>query len=105
MSTSASADAASSIASAVGVGIVSTPCGAIDLEIRCEQDHLRTPAARLLRQCDAHASRRPVAEETDAVEWFPRAACGDEHSLARERSRGQQLLDTPRDLLRLGEAA
>ena len=89
MSKSASAVAASSIASAVGVGIVSTPGRRRDGEVRREQDDVGAAPARLLGEGDAHAAGGAVADEAGRVERLARAAGGDEHALAREAARAR----------------
>ena len=77
---------ASSIASAVGVAIVSTPAGRWHREVRGEQDDLGSAPARLLGERDAHPARRAVADEAHRVDRLARSAGGDEHALAGERA-------------------
>ena len=101
MSTSGSASAASSIDSAVGVGITSTPCGRLDGDVRGEEDDVGAAPARLVGERHAHPPRRAVAEEAHRVERLARAARGDEHAAPCERARREQLLDPGGDLLRL----
>ena len=102
MSTSASASAASSIVSAVGVGIVSTPCGRGNGEVRGEQYHLGPAAPCLLGQRDAHAAGGAIADEPGCVERLAGAAGGDEHALAAEAAGREQRLGAARDLGGLG---
>ena len=66
--------------------IVSTPGGAVDREVRGEQDDLGAAPARLLGERDAHPARRAVADEAHRVDRLARPAGGDEHALAGERS-------------------
>ena len=58
--------------------------GRRDLEVRRDQDDLRSAVARGLGEPDALPAARGVAEEADRVERLARAAGGDEHPAAVE---------------------
>ena len=79
------ASAASSIASAVGVGDRLDAGRRRDGEVRGEQDDLGPAPPRLLGERDAHPARGAVADEADGVDRLARAARGDEHAPPGER--------------------
>ena len=87
----ASASAASSIDSAVGVGIVSTPCGRRTARFAAS----RTTSAPRRRASSASATPiRPderLPTKRTRVERLARAAGGDEHAPAGERAGREQL--------------
>ena len=60
-------------------------------EIGGQQDDLGAPAPRLVRERDAHPAGGAVAEEADGVDRLAGAAGGDEHALAGEAARREQL--------------
>ena len=79
--------------------------GRRDGEVRGEQDDLGAAPARLLGERDAHPPGRAVADEADGVDRLARAAGGDEHALAGEAPRREQLPDPRGDLVGLGHPA
>jgi len=72
-------------------------------QVRGEKRHLGAALARLLGQCDAHATGRPVAEKPHGVKRFARSTRADEHPPPRERvGLTEQFAAAPVDLLWLG---
>src|SRR6266508_1208945 len=75
-------------------------------EVRGEQRDLGTALVSLLRERDAHATRRAVAEKPDRVERLACSPGTDEDAAARERiGLTQELAATAVNLLGLGHAA
>src|SRR5262249_59115729 len=69
-----------------------------------EQRHICAARAGLLGEGGAHAPRRAVAEEPDAVERLARAAGGYEHAPPGEARRRQELRGARGDPRGLGHA-